>query len=341
MVLGAVIAATWLTAGSLLAQERPSTSVQGRIVRPPAPSQDGQLRIVLYHDMEGLAGQADPRTYSFAHPDQYAYGQKLLMADVNAVIDGLFAGGADEVYVVDGHGSGNVEPDIITEELDPRAKQIFREERFGAWSGYPVLSDLVEPGEFHAVVAVGMHGKIGGGGFAAHTTTPNLLPYLNGVSITEADNLAYAWGRLGVPLIFVSGDDRLGEDIRESLPWVEYVVTKRSRNYNVIELLPVDAVRAEMRERAAIAAREWRQMHAVTLAEPIRGALETFPGATLEPLRGVPGVTFDGDKVTFVAPDFRAASEAMFALILLATRLGRAPEVRLPVPGRRGYHGAM
>lgn len=200
--------------------------------------------------MEGLAGQADPRTWSFANPVQYEYGRTLLMADLNAVIDGLFAGGADSVFVV-------------------------------------------------------------------------------------------AWGRQRVPLIFVSGDDQLKQEISESLPWIEYVVTKRSRNQNVVELLPVDAVRAELRDRARIAAANWTRMHAVTISELVHVQVETFEPVSLEPLRDVPGVTFEGDRVTFVAPDFRSATMSVFALMRVAIQFAQAPNVWRPGPGERGYHGAM
>ena len=84
------------------------------------------VRVLVYHDMEGLAGQDDWRTFLFSHPERYPEGQKMLAADLNAVIDGLFAGGATQVDVVDAHGSGNPDPDVRRDLLDARAKQVFR-----------------------------------------------------------------------------------------------------------------------------------------------------------------------------------------------------------------------
>ena len=66
----------------------------------------GGVRVLVVHDMEGLAGQDDPLTFEFGS-ELYSHGQDLLVGDVNAVIDGLYAGGATEVQVVDGHGSEN------------------------------------------------------------------------------------------------------------------------------------------------------------------------------------------------------------------------------------------
>ena len=45
--------------------------------------------------------------------------RRLMTGDVNAAIRGAFEGGADEVVVADGHGSGR---NILIEELDGRAR---------------------------------------------------------------------------------------------------------------------------------------------------------------------------------------------------------------------------
>ncbi|MBS1242141.1 MAG: peptidase D-aminopeptidase, partial [Gemmatimonadetes bacterium] len=90
------------------------------------PDTGDGIRILVLHDMEGLSGQSDPATFFFGSP-RYAEGQELLVGDLNAVIEGLYAGGATEVEVVDGHGSGNAEPDVRRDLLDPRATQVLRD----------------------------------------------------------------------------------------------------------------------------------------------------------------------------------------------------------------------
>src|SRR5687768_5314671 len=70
---------------------------------PRAPAA-GRVRVLVLHDMEGLYGQDDWKTFDFSFPEHYRRGQELLVADVNAVVDGLFAGGATQVDIVDGHG---------------------------------------------------------------------------------------------------------------------------------------------------------------------------------------------------------------------------------------------
>jgi D-amino peptidase len=261
--------------------------------------------------MEGLAGQDDWQSFLFSHPEKYPEGQKLLAADLNAVIEGLFAGGATQVDVVDAHGSGNPEPDVRRDLLDQRAKQVFRDKPFDPYV------DLTAPNVYDAVVAVAMHAKTGSRGFASHTITLGMDMLVNGKSITESEIVAYSWGRVGVPLIFVSGDDRLRADL-ESMPWLQYVVTKKATSASTVELRNVDSVHAEMREKAARAVRNLASAKTLTVSTPIRAGLHAVPPASLASLKGVPGITYDNETVTFTAPDFRAAYDGVIGLVTAA-----------------------
>jgi len=69
------------------------------------------------------------------------------------------------------------------------------------------------------MVAVAMHSKTGGGGFAEHTVNLGTDWILNGMSINESELLACSWGRIGIPLILVSGDDKLAEQ----LAWMNWL----------------------------------------------------------------------------------------------------------------------
>jgi hypothetical protein len=87
-------------------------SPAGYSLESPSLEDDGVIRILLYYDMKSLSGQTDWRIFLFRYSEQYQQGQELLAADVNAVVDGLFAGGADEVHIVDFQSSGNPAPDL-------------------------------------------------------------------------------------------------------------------------------------------------------------------------------------------------------------------------------------
>ena len=280
--------------------------------RTDARTSKATVRVLVYHDMEGLAGQDDWKTYLFSHPEKYPEGQKMLAADLNAVIDGLFAGGATQVDVVDAHGSGNPEPDVRRDLLDQRAKQVFRDKAFDPYV------DLTAPNTYDAVVAVAMHAKTGSRGFASHTITLGMDMLVNGKSITESEIVAYSWGRVGVPLIFVSGDDRLENDLK-GMPWLEFVVTKKATSSSTVELRNVDSVHAEMKERAGRAVRNLAKAKVMKVTEPLEAGLHAVPPASLASLQGIPGITYANETVTFKAPNYRAAYDGVLGLVRAAT----------------------
>ena len=278
-----------------------------------AAAQGHPIRVLVYHDMEGLAGQNDPNTFRFDHPEQYAKGRQLLVADVNAVVSGLFDGGATEVDVVDAHGSGNPEPDIPAGALDPRARQLFKDHPFEPYM------DLVEPGRYDAVAVVGMHAKTGSRGFASHTYTIGIELLINGQTITETELIGYSWGRVNVPVVFASGDDRLQDNLK-TMPWIQFVVTKKATSASTADLRPVDEVHAEMRAQAKLAVQRLASAKSMPLAAPIQAAVRVVPPASLAVLQGVPGIKYSDNRVDFEATDYKGVFDGWYALIGVATR---------------------
>jgi len=283
-----------------------------RTLGDPAADRDGVVRVLVYHDMEGLTGQSDPNTFRFAHSERYALGRTYLTGDVNAVVAGLFDGGADEVHIVDGHGSGNPEPDLLLDELDERAELISRDEVFDAYV------DLTEPGVYDAIVVVGMHAKTGSGGFASHTYTLGIDFVLNGMSVTETEVVGYSWGRVGVPVIFASGDDRLEADLEGPMPWVEFVRVKTATSASTANLRPVEEARADLTAGARRAMENYQRARTMSLREPITAQLHAVPPANLSMLAAVPGIDYEDDRVTFEAADFGAAYDGLVGLVAVA-----------------------
>ena len=268
--------------------------------------EDG-IHVLILHDMEGLAGQDDPRTFMFG-TEQYPQGQNLLVADVNAVIRGLFAGGATQISVVDGHGSTNPDPDILAEKLNPRAKQVFRDHPF---DGY---IDLAVAGAYDAVAVVGMHAKTGSHGFASHTYTIGSELVVNGSTITETELVALSYGEVGIPVIFASGDDRLANDL-QTLPWVQFVITKKATSASTAELRLVDEVHREMEEKASIAVGSLERMRSIKANAPVFATVNAVPPSNLSVLEGIPGVNYHDGGVSFIAGDFHEAYRGMVPIL--------------------------
>lgn len=309
LVGGLVGLASGCQGGGEIGDDGPAGS---RTVEAPAADADDVLRVLVYHDMEGLSGQSDPNTFRFSHPERYAVGRGYLTGDVNAVVDGLFAGGADEVHVVDGHGSGNPEPDLLLDELDERAEMISRAEAFDAYV------DLTEPDVYDAIAVVGMHAKTGSGGFASHTYTLGIDFVLNGMSVTETELVGYSWGRVGVPVVFASGDDRLAADLAGPMPWVETVVVKTATSASSADPRPVDEARADLTAGARRAIEGYREARAMRLSEPVVAQLHAVPPADLSMLDGVPGIEYADQRVTLTTDDFRSAYDGLVELVTVA-----------------------
>lgn len=271
---------------------------------------DGVIKILLIYDMEGVSGQNIMTSIDFPRPE-YFEARELLTADINTVIDGLFAGGADSIFVVDGHGSFNPEPDVILDKMDSRAKMIFKKKRFDLYT------DLLHENSYDAIVGVAMHSKTGAGGFAEHTINPGSDWILNGMSLSESDLFAYSWGRIGVPLIFVSGDDKLGEQL-SWMDWLEYVTVKEAKGIDDAVLYPLEEVHKNLHDAAKRSVENLDIMKAVKLTEPITATLRATPPADLSILEGIPGVDYHDQSVTFKAEDFDEAYAGMRALMAAA-----------------------
>jgi D-amino peptidase len=285
--------------------------------------------------MEGLSGQTDWRTqeYRFSlvagdlydlvvsqklkpiDPAIYAKGQDLLVGDVNAVVEGLFAGGADSVDVLDAHGSGNPEVDLPPDRLDRRARHLPVDAR----------RSVIQPGSYDAVVLVGQHMSTGGRGFLSHTSNAGTRISYNGVELTEADLTSYAWGEVGVPVVLVSGDDRLGEDVKAKMPWAQYVAVKRALGPMAAELRPLDQARADLRQSAARALQDPAGWRVVRVGTPVEARICAVSPASFEKLSGVPGIDYRDGCVSFGAPDHPAVTRGTNALLELAAVLGYHP----------------
>ncbi len=267
------------------------------------------IAVLIAYDMEGASGIDEWRMFDANFPE-YLRGREIMTDDVNAVIDGLFAGGATRVDVVDMHGSGSNAPDVVVEKLDPRARHVFKDESFWEF-------DLVVADTFDAVVVVGMHCKSGSGGFAPHTCGLGMEMKINGRTITEAEWMALLWGEVGVPLILVSGDDRTRSDL-STLGWIEFVEVKKATSATTAVSLAPDSARASLRAGAARAVAKLAQSRAIVAASPVKIGIHANPPASLDALVDLPGIDYRDQWASFESPALVEAGPAINAILNIA-----------------------
>ena len=229
-----------------------------------------RLKVVLLYDMEGVSGLTKAEATDFDSKADYEAARTSLTADVNAAIAGLKAGGATEIIVVDGHGSGNSEgPDVFENQLLAPAKMISRDRPFDIYmDSYDQSVD--------AIVAVAMHAGAGNTeGHLSHTYSYGDVQYkVNGIPFNESMILAMGAARYGIPLIMVSGDDQLELEVRRYLPTAKYAVGKHAVDRSMAEPFPREEVnrRIETAAREALLALDKARLPEITSA-PFRFAL--------------------------------------------------------------------
>jgi D-amino peptidase len=193
------------------------------------------VRVFLSADIEGVCGIT---AWEEARKDHPSYGpfRRQMQAEVAAACEGALAAGAESLTVKDAHGSAR---NLVAAEL-PAPAQLIR-----GWSGHPYgMVQGLEP-EHDAAVFVGYHGRAGGGGNPlAHTMSSQRLAEVrvNGEPASEYRLHAWAAALAGVPVVFVSGDRALCEEVERVAPDTVTFATKWGEGASQQSLHPDEAI---------------------------------------------------------------------------------------------------
>ena len=175
------------------------------------------MKVFLSSDMEGTAGVVDWQQCVGDGPEAAA-GRKLLLAEVNAAIEGALAGGATEVVVNDSHSTMR---NLPADALAGGASYI-------SGSHKPLYMMQGLDGSFGAVLFVSYHGSIGAPAGLSHTYNPRAVmeARLGGVVTGEAGINALVAAHYGVPVVLVTGDRYACEETAALIPGVHTAVVK-------------------------------------------------------------------------------------------------------------------
>jgi len=175
------------------------------------------VKVFLSSDMEGTAGVVDWQQCVGDGPEAAA-GRKLLLAEVNAAIEGALAGGATEVVVNDSHSTMR---NLPADALAGGASYI-------SGSHKPLYMMQGLDGSFGAVLFVSYHGSIGAPAGLSHTYNPRAVmeARLGGVVTGEAGINALVAAHYGVPVVLVTGDRYACEETAALIPGVHTAVVK-------------------------------------------------------------------------------------------------------------------
>jgi D-amino peptidase len=222
------------------------------------------MKVLISVDMEGVTGVT---AWSDVTPGTPAYERfrHQMTAEANAAVAGAFDAGASSVVVNDSHGRMR---NLLYEELDGRASLV---------SGPVKPLDMVEGVDgAHAAVFIGYHAMAGSeGGTLAHTMTGTVQNWLlNGVPVGEAQINAALCGHFNVPVVLVSGDARLAEEVAATLPSARRVVVKWASDQQTARSRPANEVLPLIRDQVKEAVVGASQVLPVITDGPVRVGIE-------------------------------------------------------------------
>jgi D-amino peptidase len=201
------------------------------------------MKVWISCDMEGVAGVSDWSQCLPTGPG-YARGCELMLAEVNAAIDGALDAGADEIVVNDSHGG--------MFNLDPAALHGRASYLAGRHKPLYMMQGLDESAD--AIFLIGYHGSISGPPSAlSHTYNPEVFSGIrvNDTWVGESGINALVARHFGVPIALVSGDQVTKAETLAYGPDAEYAVVKESvTRFSALNLHP-EAARDLIRANAS------------------------------------------------------------------------------------------
>jgi D-amino peptidase len=269
------------------------------------------MRVFISADIEGVAGVVNPEQGQPGNAE-YERARRLMTEEVNAAVDGAFAGGATEVLVNDSHGPM---VNLLPEMLDSRAELIL-----GRPKPYSMAAGLAAFGA-DMIFFTGHHAGAGGFGVLAHTTNGFAFRdiRLAGKALGEPGIYGAYAGELGVPVGLVTGCDRAVAENQIHFPTAEFVAVKTALGNRAARHLPLVKARDLIRAAATRAAQRRAELPLFRVAGPfvaefvMNRAVLADQGAVLPPARRL-----DATTLAFDCADVAEAIGWMSALSTLA-----------------------
>ena len=168
------------------------------------------MKVFISADIEGVATTLSHEDCRPGNPN-YPYHCDEMTKEVLAACEGAMEAGADEIVIKDAHGPAcNIDSKVL-----PPCAQIIK-----GWSGHPFLMVEGLDKSFDAALFVGYHGAASREGNPMSHTVSGRPAYikLNGRICSEFMMFSLCAASLGVPTVYLSGDQQLCEDSQDLHP---------------------------------------------------------------------------------------------------------------------------
>ncbi len=270
------------------------------------------MKIYISADIEGISGVVNG-SFTAQKEINYERARRLMTEEVNAAIEGARLAGAKDILVNDSHGPMT---NIIIEDLDEDARLISGNKKlFGMMEG---IDD-----SFDAVLLIGYHARHNTPGVLSHTYYGAVVyeTKINGRAVGEAELNSMAAGYYNVPLVFVSGDDVLAEQIREFNSEVETLIVKKAHGRYCAESLQPKLVHKLLRESVQnVLSSKLKSIRPNKVEGSIELEIAFHNSGMAEATLFIPGVELvTPNRVRYMAKDIMEAYKLRAALVTLAS----------------------
>lgn len=271
------------------------------------------MKIYISADLEGISGIVD-RAFLSPHGHDYGRARKLMTEEVNAAIEGAIEAGATEIVVNDSHGTMT---NILIELLHEKAQLI---------SGTPKRLGMMEgiDDSYDAVILVGYHTRMNTAGTLSHSYHGGVVSNLqiNKKNVGEFFLSACTAGFYGVPVVAVTGDDYLTEEVAEVNDTIERVVVKQSLGRFAAKNLSTNSVHQMIREKVKTALQKRDTILLTTVEDPINMEVTMMNSGLAEVVSILPGTRLiEPNKVSYKAYSIVEAYRAFMVMTMIANNL--------------------
>lgn len=275
----------------------------------PAP-----LKIYISADMEGIGGVTTWDKQAGPKGADYEKFRRLMTLEVNAAIAGAYDAGATEVLVSDSHWDGqNIDPEL----LDRRARMV------RAWPRPLGMMQGIDD-TFAAVAFVGYHASEGQpSAILAHTKNDERFfdVKLNGVTVPEAGINAAIAGEFGVPVVFISGDQTIGQEATRLLGPLETAAVKIAGGFFSGTMLHPEECQRLIREGTKRGVGRRRELKPYKLTRPVKLEVTFKRTVDAEIVSYFQGVERPrGNVIIYTARDMLEASRFLSAIGFLSAQ---------------------
>lgn len=232
------------------------------------------MKIYIMTNLEGpaMVSRWDQTRDYVDNPERKRRAMRFLTREVNAAVDGIRETDPDaEVVVWDGHGSGGIDTTLFHRD----AKLITRG---------PIEPPYFLDSTYDALFFVGQHAMAGTpGANLCHTYSSRSIEYykINGKAVGEFGARALMAGTIGVPTVFISGDDKAIAEAEDLVPGIHGAVVKWSLGEELAMHRSAEAAQEIVRQTASEAAANIDAIEPVRMEPPYTQEIRVKEGVSI------------------------------------------------------------